>query len=306
MVFATIFEFLNRTTIQEMQAIVHPARLTVVADAKSIQEEVMALPEEDRALLLKQCHTTVEGINWFSACDHSGRLAYGWQAEFRSKQLWHHPALASYRYMLWMDTDVFAAQQWHQDPVDFLIQNKLVLLFSNWPQGLANKIHQKKRLKEAFGTTLCGLKLEKGRFKVKTGDCDKSMGEVHGMLHLSDMDFYRSSRVQKFINIWIGNSKYARDFDDQAAITAPVVFFAPDRAADMYANGIKLNVVHNGAMDGKGSPAKWLIDNKIAQPSEFPKGPKQDFKKFTALFPMIKDHFPRGADKCTRYVECAG
>ena len=112
--------------------------------------------------------------------------------------------------------------------------------------------------------------------------------------------------MQKFINIWIGNSKYARDFDDQAAITAPVVFFAPDRAADMYANGIKLNVVHNGAMDGKGRPANWLINNKIAQPSEFPKGPRQDFKMFTALFPMIKDHFPRGTDKCTRYVECAG
>ena len=162
--------------------------------------------------------------------------------------------------MLWIDTNAFAMEEWQQDPVDFLIQNKLVLLFDNWPQGYSGGPAVKDKLKRAFGTGLCSVILQpSGRFKVKTSvNCSKRLPLVHGFFHVTDLDFYRSEPVKKFNNIWIGNGKYARRFDDQGAVSAPVYFLAPDRGADMYTSGIKLSVFHNGLVDGKQTIWDWL------------------------------------------------
>lgn len=302
-VFATELQHFSDSFVPELRAIVHPASLVLVPDARSLKEEVMALPKEDRALLLSQCNTTVDKITWFTSCSHTGRINYGWQAEFRSKQIWGHLALAKYRYMLWVDTDAFALQEWQQDPVDFLVRNNLVLLFDNWPQGNSRGREVQDRLQRAFGTTLCDLKLDaQGRFKVRTGDCRKSLPLVHGMLHVTDMDFYRSGAVQKFQNIWIGNGKFARQFDDQAAVTAPAVFLAPHRAADMYRSGIELGVFHNFHVDGKQGQtvAKWIKyprnNFSIPNNTKVPQG-------FHRSFPLIADHFPLAKEKCMQYVK---
>jgi hypothetical protein len=81
-----------------------------------VAQELMALNQTQRTAFLKFCNTTMETVDWFTHCAGDGcRLNYGWQAEFRSKQIWTHPALQKYRYMLWMDTDAFATQPWEMD-----------------------------------------------------------------------------------------------------------------------------------------------------------------------------------------------
>ena len=99
------------------------------------------------------------------------------------KQLWlasrvpEHPALAKYRYMPWLDTDAFVMimRGWQQDLVGYFIQDDLVLLFDNFPQGSANckGPEVQGRLQRDFGTGLCTVRLkEDGRVQVKTSkDC---------------------------------------------------------------------------------------------------------------------------------------
>jgi len=102
--------------VAKLKAVAHPARVTLVRDAGSVAQELMALNQTQRTAFLKFCNTTMETVDWFTHCAGDGcRLNYGWQAEFRSKQIWTHPALQKYRYMLWMDTDAFATQPWEMD-----------------------------------------------------------------------------------------------------------------------------------------------------------------------------------------------
>ena len=102
--------------------VTHPARVSFPPDNRgSLQAEIAALSPVRRDALLARCRagpdgiTHVENITWWSNCPD--RLAYNWQAEFRGWRLWHHAALRSYRYMLWLDADVFATKVWAQDPV---------------------------------------------------------------------------------------------------------------------------------------------------------------------------------------------
>jgi hypothetical protein len=82
---------------------------------------VHAMDPAPQQHLLERCNvTTVEQMDWYGRCneaDSSGkiltyeRIAYAWQAEFRSLQIWTHPALAAYKTMMWLDTDGFCAKQ---------------------------------------------------------------------------------------------------------------------------------------------------------------------------------------------------
>ena len=153
-------------------------------------------------------------------------------------------------------------REWQQDPVDYFIQNDLVLLFDNFPMGSSKGPEVHDRLQRAFGTGLCtvGLK-EDGQMQVKTSDSkdySSDMPLVHGFLHMTDLDFYRSPQVKKFTEIWIGNTKYARQFDDQAAVSAP---------ADMRTSGIELGVYHNARVDGRDKPIVVYVAEQGQIPS---------------------------------------
>merc|ERR1712086_1240876 len=272
-------------------------------DPMSVKDELLALPEQDRALFLKQCNTTIDAIDkmgptpaWFIGCSHIGRINYGWQAEFRSKQIWQHPALAKYRYMLWLDTDAFSMSEWPQDPVDYFIQNDLVLLFDHFPQGDATGPEVQDRLHQAFGTGLCTVKIKQnGRMQVRTAkNCRSSMPLVHGMLHMTDLDFYRSPLVKNFTEIWIGNTKYARKFDDQGAVSAPAYFLAPDRTADMRRSGIELGVFHNFKADGQEKTREYLAKRNVTSKA-------QGFNKIYPTF-AASGHFPR-SNVCKPYIK---
>lgn len=80
--------------------------------------------------------------------------------------------------MMWWDSDAMATSIWKQDPVDTLIRNKLVLLFSNFPQGTTRGTDLADRVVSAYNTSLCDLQLHrtKGHFLADYGDCPKYTG----------------------------------------------------------------------------------------------------------------------------------
>jgi hypothetical protein len=124
---------LPESYVKDLTDIVAPAKLQVVLDTKPLQEEVALLSATQQQGLMKRCHTTdITQLTWGSKCedspgDQKWPIAYNWQAEFRTKHIWEHPALKPYQSMLWFDSDALATQVWKQDPVATLIRNQLVL-----------------------------------------------------------------------------------------------------------------------------------------------------------------------------------
>jgi hypothetical protein len=215
-------EPLSKKEIEEVQSLVSPAKLTVVIDNRGLQEEIAALSPIRRKLLLERCNVTNPvDITWWSECP--GRLAYNWQAEFRSWHIWRHPSLADYRYMLWIDSDGFSTEIWKQDPVEYMVSHDLVMLFDNFPQGRTqgkalHPIHE--RAQKTFNTTLCNLRItDDGLFKSRLGhydDCKSfSIPLIHGFFHITNLDFYRSDLMTEWAKNFIGDCFLCREFDDQ-------------------------------------------------------------------------------------------
>ena len=60
----------------------------------------------------------------------------------------------------------------------------------------------------------------------------------------------------KWSRTLIGDEFLSRRFDDQLAVTAPAAVWAPERSWHLRSHGIKLNVFHNGILDGGAERAK--------------------------------------------------
>jgi hypothetical protein len=108
-------EAFSQDEIKVIQAVGAPAKVTIVKDNPGLPTMVNELEPLRKAKFLKRCNITtpeqIAELNFYTMCDEPGlgpqRLAYTWQCEFRSLHIWKHPALAPYRYMMWMDTDGF-------------------------------------------------------------------------------------------------------------------------------------------------------------------------------------------------------
>jgi hypothetical protein len=255
-VFTTIPIAENETLLTDVRDIVAPAELSVVMDNDGIVQEIRKLSPVRREKFLQRCNvTSPEQVTWDTDCFEEGvgvsRLAYNWQAEFRSWHIWTHPALEDYRYMLWIDTDAFCTRPWSRDPIALAVQNRLVLFELNYPQGRAKAAQP--RVKEAFGKYLCSVKKQNGHFVTTLGDdcAGSQLWTIHGMFHVTDLDFYRQESVLCWAETLIGDCFLCRKFDDQVALTVPPAILAPERAWDMYKNGVKLDIFHNSKMDGK-------------------------------------------------------
>ena len=260
-------------------------KLTVVQDNRGFQEEVAALSPIRREKFLKRCKVnSSETLDWWSMCPD--RLAYNWQAEFRSLHIWRHPALAPYKYMLWMDTDGFPTHVWPRDPVAVFLQRKLYIMFANFPQGRARHGDANRRIFDGTGKQLC--KLTRGDDGVFRSELSSTRGSckhfmlpmIHGFFHITDLDFYRSEKVHKVLETWIGDCFCCRYFDvsvlqshhsdqfkkyaslilllfsffvskDQAAVTIPPAVFGPERMMLMRDAGVYLDVFHNGEIYGE-------------------------------------------------------
>jgi hypothetical protein len=242
---------------------VAPTKFTVVVDNDGLQNEINKLSPIRRKNFLSRCNvTSPEELTWWSVCRENngkGRIAYNWQAEFRSWHMWRHPALAPYRYMMWLDTDGFCTKVWDRDPVAIAMQNELAVFIGNFPMGHGSGPDLQDRIRLAFNDTLCSVGIKDGQLKVKKGNqlregkaCPvANIALVHGFFHITNLDFYRSDPVNHWSETLIGNCFLCRQFDDQIAVTVAAAMLASDRAWDMYSHEVELNIAHNYRMDGK-------------------------------------------------------
>eukprot|EP00934_Nitzschia_sp_Nitz4_P002912 Nitzschia sp. Nitz4//scaffold93_size78505//17305//18585//NITZ4_005415-RA/size78505-processed-gene-0.84-mRNA-1//1//CDS//3329560273//2902//frame0 len=245
------------STIETLTQTVHPARLSVVQDNQGLQTEIANLSEERRSNFLQSCNVSdPANLTWWSKCPD--RLAYNWQAEFRSLHIWTHPALQAYRWMMWLDADAFCSQVWKRDPIAIAVTNNLTLFYGNFPQGFTAGKEIQSRIEQSFGRgPLCQLEVASdGRFSRTVGPaCGNSPGLgfslVHGYFHISNLDFFRSDIVQQWMRNLIGNGFLQRKFDDQVAVTVPTAILTPSHAWLMRSVGVDLLIHHNGKLDGK-------------------------------------------------------
>jgi hypothetical protein len=259
-----VFTTLPVTKIDEMhlKEIVHPAHLTMETDHKTLSQHINDLEPEQKRILYERCNRTYDDpIYWETrACEVGGGacmpLAYSWQSEFRAKHIWKHSALAKYKYMLWYDSDAMATKVWEQDPITVMIRNDLAMFFDHFPQGKTRGQEVQEKIMKAYNSTLCGLRLgREGHLVVKGGDTNcGAVPQIHGFFHITNLDFYRSPENLRWYDILIGDTKFSRKWDDQLAVTVPAAMRAPHRSWEMGANGVKLDVWHNGELDGQ---RKW-------------------------------------------------
>ncbi|KAG7373594.1 hypothetical protein IV203_034318 [Nitzschia inconspicua] len=280
-------EPIDTNKVTSLQTLLSPVRVAVIQDNRGLQTEIDALTPLKRKLFLQKCskhnnnsnnhpttttnvtshdeiitaaqQTNASNLTWFSDCGE-GRLAYNWQAEFRSIHIWSHPALRQYQWMLWMDTDVFCTKRWDRDPIAVAIHHDLVILFDNFPGGGSRNLAT--RIAKGFNVTVCKARVTpQGEFERTLGSIEDAVHNEHcnnthlrsiyGFLHITNLDFYRSLTVQYGIRALLGDNFLARDPDDQQAVTIPAVILAPKRSWDMRRKGIQLDVVHNLHIDGK-------------------------------------------------------
>jgi hypothetical protein len=258
--------------VQSLQLLVSPTKVTVVVDNEGLAKMIAALSHPRRQIFLDRCrhYNRMEGVSdqrmsqnltWFSDCG-DGRLAYNWQAEFRSIHIWNHPVLDKYQWMLWMDTDAFCTKKWDRDPIAFAIHHNLAIFFDNFPGGGTRNLST--QIAKGFNVSLCKVRV------TPQGELDSTLGKpedafynehcsnthirsIYGFLHITNLDFYRSQSVQFGIQTLLGNNFLARDPDDQQAVTIPAAILAAERSWDMRRKGIQLDVFHNLHMDGKNS-----------------------------------------------------
>mmetsp|Transcript_11460 Transcript_11460/g.26905 ORF Transcript_11460/g.26905 Transcript_11460/m.26905 type:complete len:531 (+) Transcript_11460:272-1864(+) len=272
-------EALEENETKELREMVSPAKLSVEVDNPGLHKMVNDLSLERLKLLFDRCGVqTTSQLSWYTKCyDETSnsrvkgeRIAYTWQTEFRALWLWTHPALKPYKYMMWMDSDVYCTRVWHQDPIAAMERYDLALLFDHFPQGRARGMEFPQRSNEAFDRTICEISMVNGTLVAEEGRCinkkRNTIQQVHGFFHVSSLDFYRSDAVMKWNRALIGDSKFSRLFDDQIGITMPAAVLAGNRSRDMRSLGVYTRVFHNFVIDGRmeewrGNFKKWWAQN---------------------------------------------
>mmetsp|Transcript_23875 Transcript_23875/g.52801 ORF Transcript_23875/g.52801 Transcript_23875/m.52801 type:complete len:599 (+) Transcript_23875:234-2030(+) len=257
-------EKINETDVIALQQIVSPAKLVVEIDNPGLHKMVNDLSPSRKKHLLDRCNVgSTEELSWFTKCSEVGsfktfkseRIAYNWQAEFRALWLWTHPFVAPYKYMMWIDSDVFCSRVWNEDPIAAMERHDLALLFDHFPQGAATGKEFPQRAKEAFDKVICDVSMVNGTLVARDGNClnrkKSRIKQVHGFFHVSSLDFYRSDAVMKWNRALIGDSKFSRLFDDQIGITMPAAVLAGNRSRDMRSLGVYPRVFHNFVLDGR-------------------------------------------------------
>jgi hypothetical protein len=173
--------------LQSIKSLLAPAKVTVALDNRGLKEEIAALSPSRYKSFLNKCRdhillnsmeintdsetgidigtdtkvllddqSILQNLTWYSDCG-DGRLAYNWQAEFRSRHIWHHPALAKYKWMMWMDTDSFCTKPWQRDPVALAIRNDLAIFFDNYHGGGSRNLAR--AIAKGFHVSLCQSRL---------------------------------------------------------------------------------------------------------------------------------------------------
>ena len=251
----------------QVRAVVPNTVVHFALEGPPLEDQVAAMSVTERDDLYRRCNVNVtagEKITWSHLCSDGpnkgldSRLGYSWQAEFRSYHIWKMPILAQYKYMLWMDTDALCTRPWPVDPLQVMVENDLVLLFDNFPQGSVRNLLILDKLQRAYNRTACQIGLTP-EGHLKTNPCkvanvtSVSLNLVHGFHHITNLDFYRNERNLNFARILVETHRFSRTWDDQIAVTLPAAMEAPERAWEYGRHGWIMGMYHNARMDGKGA-----------------------------------------------------
>ena len=229
--------------IQALQAIAAPAnfKVTVALEGPPLEEQLAAMPKEELRSLRERCgiakdnHT--QALTWYHHCTEKGpnganNLGYAWQAEFRSYQIWNHPAIQPYKYMMWFDTDAYATKEWDVDPMKAMVENDLVVLYSGFPYGRTrNDNNLRDKLIHSYGSSICHIQQTQTREDVKgkkgweQGDilkmkpCNNSVvfSQIAGSHHITNLEVFRKDVHQQFLKNFTGDYRFSRKYDDQVS-----------------------------------------------------------------------------------------
>ena len=141
-------EELELKEIEQLKEIVSPAKLIVEVDNPGLHTMVDKLSSKQKTHLFERCKVnSTSELTWYTKCTEvtsysalkGERIAYNWQAEFRALWMWTRPVLAPYKYLMWMDSDVFCTRIWNQDPIARMERHDLALVRHNIKHAPINR-----------------------------------------------------------------------------------------------------------------------------------------------------------------------
>jgi len=146
-----------------------------------------------------------------------------------------------------------------------MVENDLNLLFSGFPYGQTKNVKIKEKMEKAYNKSICRVynKNADGSLNPRMCKDDKDyfeLGQVAGNHHISNLETYRKPIHQNFLKDFVGDYKFARQFDDQIAITIPAVMEDGKKAWHERSRGLVLKIAHHGMFDNVGndiSPRNW-------------------------------------------------
>ena len=122
---------------------------------------------------------------------------------------------------MWIDSDALMSKFWDVDPVQFMVENNLALLYSGFPYGVVRNEALGRKLMDVYNTSICGIDNDEDR-SISARPCvdsPASMGSVARMHHITNLDVYRKDVHQRFLKKFVGDYRFSRLMDDQIAVT---------------------------------------------------------------------------------------
>jgi len=255
--------------IFELQAVAAPANLTVALEAPPLEEQLAAMTKEEVTFLRERCGAKEnDTLTWFHHCTEPGsnnkaNLGYSWQAEFRSYQIWTHPAIKKYKYMMWFDSDARLGAKWEIDPIKTMIENDLTLMYAQFPYGKMQSREIGTKLMNVYNMSICYV--GNGGTSLYGKFCQEQMASINqigGMHHITNLDVYRKDIHQQFLKAFTGDYRFSRKSDDQIAVTTVALmeeFLQNGKKIDVptkkvtwheRSNNMTLKICHHSKFDG--------------------------------------------------------
>lgn len=183
---------------------------------------------------------------------------------FRTMVVWNHPELASYEYMLQMDSDDFPTKEWKRDPIDLLVRSDAVYFYDRTVYGL---IPQTNPSHDPFFSLVrshffpetdhfCGIDASGGALKPVERDekCPvmelDGFEEAMGNFQLAELAFFRGEAFQSWAAAFAKEPYiYTRSWNDQQLLSIGLAILAPGKARSLESEGISLGLFHNNLID---------------------------------------------------------
>lgn len=259
---------LEYADIRQLQQAVAPATIDVVALHDTPQEILMKLSSVAQGRVAEACNSSIELIQWDtvccektagSICDKMSYLTMNW---FRIVELWTHPRLIAYDYLLQMDSDSFCTRPWEHDPIEVMAERNLTYCFNNWPSQAGGSLVRGLRplVLEHFGKPICTVEVKEGHLSPDHSSCsgvsgselgeEAPLGEMWGSFQVARLSFFRDAPFQAWARRFAADGYiFTRRWDDQTAMTVALAQLAPEQTWQLSGLGLDLGVYHNGHLD---------------------------------------------------------